>query len=98
MFLAYLLLAIVPDCHRCWYFGYACIRTPLLYAIQCNSITGYHGLCLYHNSIYMYHSDKKKTPLTPTSDQDRISPYDIDTMSSRQVTRIKKNINWGIIN
>ena len=30
---------------------------------------------------------------TPVSDQDRISPYNIDTISSRQVTRIKKNIS-----
>ena len=32
-------------------------------------------------------------PLTPMSDQDRISPYNINTISSRQVMRIKKNIN-----
>ena len=32
-------------------------------------------------------------PLTPTSDQDRISPYNINTISSRQVMRIKKNIS-----
>ena len=32
-------------------------------------------------------------PLTPMSDQDRISPYKINTISSRQVMRIKKNIN-----
>ena len=31
--------------------------------------------------------------LTPTSDQDRISPHNINTISSRQVMRIKKNIN-----
>ena len=31
------------------------------------------------------------------SDQDRISPYNINTISSRQVMRIKKNINEGII-
>ena len=29
-------------------------------------------------------------PLTPMSDQDRISPYNINTISSRQVMRIKK--------
>ena len=34
-------------------------------------------------------------PLTPRSDQDRISPYNINTISSRQVMRIKKNINLG---
>ena len=32
-------------------------------------------------------------PLTPVSDQDRISPYNINTISSRQVMRIKKNIS-----
>ena len=32
-------------------------------------------------------------PLSLTSDQDRISPYIISTISSRQVMRIKKNIN-----
>ena len=28
-------------------------------------------------------------PLTPMSDQDRISPYNVITMSSRQVMRMK---------
>ena len=32
-------------------------------------------------------------PLTPIGDQDRISPYNINTISSRQVMGIKKNIN-----
>ena len=36
-------------------------------------------------------------PLTPMSDQDRISPYNINTISTRQVMRIKKNIILGII-
>ena len=36
-------------------------------------------------------------PLTPMSDQDRISPYNINTILTRQVMRIKKNINLGII-
>ena len=36
-------------------------------------------------------------PFTPTSDQDRISPYNINTISSRQVMRIEKNINYEII-
>ena len=35
-------------------------------------------------------------PLTLVCDQDRISPYNINTISSRQVIRIKKNINLGI--
>ena len=36
-------------------------------------------------------------PFTPTSDRDRISPYNINTISSRQVMGIKKNINYGVI-
>ena len=31
--------------------------------------------------------------LTPMSDQDRISPYNINTKLSKQVMRTKKNIN-----
>ena len=37
-------------------------------------------------------------PFTLMSDQDRISPYYISTISCRQVIRIKKNINYVIIN
>ena len=36
-------------------------------------------------------------PLKPMSDQDRISPYNINAISSREVMRIKKNINLGMI-
>ena len=36
-------------------------------------------------------------PLTPMSDQDRISPNNINTKSTKRVMRIKKNINLGII-
>ena len=32
-------------------------------------------------------------PLTPMCDQDRISPYNINTILSRQVMKIKENIN-----
>ena len=32
-------------------------------------------------------------PLTPVSDQDRISPYNINIISSRQVMRITRNTN-----
>ena len=35
--------------------------------------------------------------VTLISDQDRISPYNVNTISSRQVMRIEKNINHGII-
>ena len=34
---------------------------------------------------------------TPMSDQDRISPHIIDTISRKQVMRMKRNINEGII-
>ena len=36
-------------------------------------------------------------PLTPMSDQDRISPYSINTISTRQVIKIQKDINLGIV-
>ena len=36
-------------------------------------------------------------PLTHKSDQDRNSPYNIDTISCRQEMRINTNINLGII-
>ena len=35
-------------------------------------------------------------PSTPMSDQDRISPYNINTISSRQAMRIKKILIWGL--
>ena len=34
-------------------------------------------------------------PFTPISDQGRISLYNNDTILSKKVVRIKKNINWG---
>ena len=36
-------------------------------------------------------------PLTPMSNWDRISPYNINAISTRQVMRIKKTINFGTI-
>ena len=39
---------------------------------------------------------KMFNPLIPVSDQDRISPYNINTISNRQMMRIKKIINYGI--
>ena len=35
----------------------------------------------------------KLNPLTPLSDQDRISPHNIITIPIRKVIRIQKNIN-----
>ena len=43
----------------------------------------------------MSHKDSLN-PLTPVSDQSRISPYYIDTVSCRQMMRIKKSIECGI--
>ena len=56
-----------------------------------NFFLGWH----YKNK---YKGDKNKeeilvNPLTPMSDQDRISPYNINTISFRQAMRIKQNIN-----
>ena len=36
-------------------------------------------------------------PLSPMSDQDRISPYNVITISSRQVMRIKKILIRGLL-
>ena len=35
--------------------------------------------------------------LTPLNDQERISPYNISAISSRQVMRIKSSINKGLL-
>ena len=58
----------------------------------------------YYNYNYYYflmvfiwkQTIEKINPLTPMNDQDRISPYNINTISNRQVMRINKNINMGI--
>ena len=47
----------------------------------------YQGFVLYY---FLYH------PLTPKSDQEVISPYDISSISRRQVMRIKKIIKKEI--
>ena len=49
------------------------------------------------NGRHHYHYYQFFNPLSPTGDLDRSSPYVISMISSRQVIRIKKNINWGII-
>ena len=48
-------------------------------------------------SSLQYNEIPHFNPLSPTSDLDRISPHIISTISSRQVMRIEKNINNGII-
>ena len=42
---------------------------------------------------YAKYIRRRVDPFSPTSDQNRISPYFISMMSSRQVMRIKKDIN-----
>ena len=49
-------------------------------------------------SHWMGGNKKFVNPLTPMSDQDRISPYYICTISWTQVMGIKKTINYGISN
>ena len=41
--------------------------------------------------VLLYYATSTIKLFTPMSDQDRISPYNINTVSSRQVMRIKKN-------
>ena len=49
-------------------------------------------------SHWMGGNKKFVNPLTPLSDQDRISPYYICTISCTQVMKINKTINYGISN
>ena len=58
-----------------------------------------HFICIFWVNLYLSRTVTSTSflPFTPTSDQDRISPYNIYTISSRQVMRIEKNINYGII-
>ena len=42
-------------------------------------------------------TDLEFNPLTSTSDQNRPSPYNIITLSSRKVMRIRKTINQGFV-
>ena len=51
----------------------------------------------YSTKLYSKEEAILINPLTPLSDQDRISPHDINTISTRSVMRIKKNINSRII-
>ena len=46
--------------------------------------------CWKNKKVAQWHNQVLLNPLTPMSDQDRISPYNIHTISSRQVMRIKK--------
>ena len=56
---------------------------------------------IFLSSVIFYWTDTETcnliiSPLTLRSDQDRISPYNINSMSRRQVIRIKRNISQAI--
>ena len=50
------------------------------------------GLCSPFETPYEF-----TNPLTYMSDQERISPYNINTISNRLVMRNKKNITRGLL-
>ena len=57
---------------------------------------------IFLSSVIFYWTDTETwnliiNPLTLRSDQDRISPYNINSMSRWQVMRIKRNISQAII-
>ena len=54
-------------------------------------VTKWYVIEDFHCFVYILN------PFTPKSDQDKISPYNINTISSRQVMRIEKNVNRVII-
>ena len=45
--------------------------------------------------VFCYPKHFVFNPLTPVSDRERISPYNINTVSGRQVRRIKKKTQLG---
>ena len=53
-----------------------------------------HGVCW---NRFLSKSFVIFDPLPPISHQDRISPYNINTISSRRVTRIKKILIRGLL-
>ena len=61
---------------------FSIIKTPSLSAI--------HFLIILPQSV-----NRVINPLTPINDQDRISPYIISTISSRQVMKVKKKYQSG---
>ena len=72
-----------------------CHWTTKEYDHDKNVFVLFAAICLVYWQLLQNNNVVK--PFTPTSDQDRTSPYNIDTISSRQVMRIEKNINHGII-
>ena len=53
----------------------------------------HHEYFLVIEILFLKHISFSFKIFTPMRDQDRISPYNIDTIPGRQVIRKKKNIN-----
>ena len=56
--------------------------------IRCWSLLGFKGLISSPLTPNPLPPCKVFKPLTPISDQDRISPYNVDTISTRQVMTV----------
>ena len=73
---------------------------PMILLFVQSTVSSFYFVCY---DIYYYtilESVLFLNPLTPMSDQDGISPYKINTESSRQVRRIKKKTklgNYGLV-
>ena len=64
------------------------------------SLSNWEEVSLKQGSSTLFHFSMPQQgfdPLTPMSDQDRISPHNFHTISCRKVMRIERNINQGII-
>ena len=48
------------------------------------------GTVNFMRTLFIHDKKQKNNPLTPMCDQDRIFPYNINTVSSSQVMRMKK--------
>ena len=48
------------------------------------------GTVNFTRTLFIHGKKQKNNPLTPMCDQDRIFPYNINTVSSSQVMRMKK--------
>lgn len=87
-----------------WRFDYLCIcktkesisDKSYTLAIFCLFLLMVYFILSQHNFLKRCLGLKLLNPLTCMSDQGRISPYNIKTILSRQVMRIKKNISLGV--
>ena len=98
------LILCIHTCKVAVYFSTRCANIDFSFLRQsrkqCCNLTEFPPKTMPNDERQSISYGEKKyilNPFTPTSDQDRISPYNINTISSRQVMRIEKNINYGII-